>query len=104
MLEDVVSRAVQPRDIVIHSYGDGRILSKTNLDLDPDVAYQVTVQTSLPKRAAIDGAIWRLVRPNNLVSKDGPEHKRWRAIFSSGFSNPHLMTLLDGVVDGVVDD
>ena len=32
MLDDVVSRAVQPRDIVIHSYGDGRILSKMNLD------------------------------------------------------------------------
>ena len=34
--------------------------------------HKVTVQTSLPKHAAIDGAIWLLVRPNNKV---GPKHK-----------------------------
>lgn len=66
---------------------------------DPDVAYQVTVQNSLPKHAAISDAIWPLTGMKNLVSMNGPEHKRWRAIFNPGFSNSHLMSLVDGIVD-----
>lgn len=67
--------------------------------VDPDVAYQVTVQNSLPKHSAINQAIWPLAGTRNLVSMDGLEHKRWRAIFNPGFSNGHLMTLVDGIVD-----
>ena len=33
------------------------------------------------------------------MSMDGPEHKRWRAIFNPGFSSAHIMTLVDGIVD-----
>lgn len=67
--------------------------------VDPDVAYQVTVQNSLPKHQAIPDAIWPLAGTENLVSMNGPQHKRWRAIFNPGFSNAHLMTLVDGIVD-----
>ena len=67
--------------------------------VDPDVAYQVTVQRSLPKHAELNRAIWPLAGTKNLVSMEGPEHKRWRAVFNPGFANGHLMTLVDGIVD-----
>lgn len=67
--------------------------------IDPEVAYQVTVQNSLPKHKAIPEAIWPLTGEKNLVSMNGAEHKRWRAIFNPGFSSAHLMTLVDGIVD-----
>lgn len=67
--------------------------------VDPDVAYQVTVQNSLPKHKAIPEAIWPLTGEKSLVAMDGLEHKRWRAIFNPGFSSAHLMTLVDGIVD-----
>lgn len=66
---------------------------------DPDVAYQVTVKNSPPKHRALTSAIWPLAGMKNLISMHGPEHKRWRAIFSPGFSNAHLMSLVDGIVD-----
>ena len=67
--------------------------------VDPDVAYQVTVQNSLPKHKSVTKAIWPLVGEKNLGSMDGAEHKMWRAIFNPGFSSAHLMTLVDGIVD-----
>ena len=67
--------------------------------IDPEVAYQVTVRNSLPKHKAIPEAIWPVAGEKNLVSMDGAEHKRWRAIFNPGFSRAHLMTLVDGIVD-----
>lgn len=67
--------------------------------VDPEVAYQVTVQNSLPKHRALREAIWPLTGEKNLVSMDGAEHKRWRAIFKPGFASAHLMTLVDGIVD-----
>ena len=67
--------------------------------VDPDLAYQVTVQNSLPKHKVISESIWPLTGPKTLVAMDGPEHKRWRAIFNPGFSSAHLMTLVDGIVD-----
>lgn len=69
---------------------------------DPDVAYQVTVQNSLPKHRAITDRIWSLTGMKNLVTMDGAEHKRWRAMFNPGFSNTHLMSLVDGIVDDAV--
>ena len=69
--------------------------------VDPDVAYQVTVQWCLPKHAALEEAIWPLAGTKNLASMDGVEHKRWRTIFNPGFSSAHLMTLVDGIMDDV---
>lgn len=60
------------------------------------------MQHSLPKHEAIAVAIWPLAGMNNLVSMNGPDHKRWRAIFNPGFSNAHLMSLMDGIVDDTV--
>ncbi|KAL9134772.1 MAG: hypothetical protein Q9175_004041 [Cornicularia normoerica] len=39
ILEDVVSRAVQPHDITIHSYKDGHVLTKQTLDPAMQQAY-----------------------------------------------------------------
>ncbi|KAL9063501.1 MAG: hypothetical protein Q9161_009430 [Pseudevernia consocians] len=66
--------------------------------VDPEVAYQVTVQDSLPKPKAIPENIWPLTGEKNQVAMDGAEHKRWRAIFDPGFSRAHLMTLVDGIL------
>ena len=67
--------------------------------VDPEVAYHVTVQNSLPKHRVLAESIWPLTGEKNLVAMDGVEHKRWRAIFNPGFSSAHLMTLVDGIVD-----
>ena len=67
--------------------------------VDPDVAYQVTVQQNFPKHEVVAGSIWPLTGMKNLVSMGGSEHKRWRTIFNPGFSNAHLMTLVGGIVD-----
>lgn len=67
--------------------------------IDPEVAHQVTVQNPLPKHECIEKTIWPVVGHKSLVSIDGPEHKKWRAIFNPGFSSVHLMTLVDGIVD-----
>lgn len=69
---------------------------------DPDVAYQVTVQISLPKHRATTERLWPLIGMKNLATMDGAEHKRWRAIFNPGFSNAHLMSLVEGIVDDAV--
>jgi cytochrome P450 len=71
--------------------------------VDPDVAMQATVQTSLPKHEALVDAIGPLTGYHSLVSIEGKEHRRWRNIFNPGFSNAHLMTLVDGIVaDGLL--
>ena len=46
--------------------------------LDPKSAYQVTVETSLPKQKVVPESMWPLTGEKNLVSIDGAEHKRWR--------------------------
>ena len=67
--------------------------------VDPEVANQATIQTSLPKHEALNDAIAPLTGYHSLVSIEGKEHKRWRNIFNPGFSHAHLMTLADGIVD-----
>lgn len=46
--------------------------------LDPKSAYQITVETSLPKQKVVPESMWPLTGEKNLVSIDGAEHKRWR--------------------------
>lgn len=53
--------------------------------IDPEVEYQVTQQTSLPKHEAIPAYVWPLAGVKNLVCMDGPERKRWREIFNPAF-------------------
>ena len=78
-------------------FGD-QICAITN----PEVAYQVTVQHSLPKHPSIDGAIAPITGHNSLVTINGSEHKRWRGVFNPGFSTSHLMTLVAGIVDDCI--
>jgi len=67
--------------------------------IDPDMANQITVQNSLPKHVALVDMLRPLTGSENLVTMNGPEHKMWRAIFNPGFSNAHMMSLVDGIVD-----
>lgn len=66
---------------------------------DPEVANQMTVKPFLPKGQEVADTIWPLAGVRNLVCMNGPEHKRWRAIFNPGFSDVHLMSLVGGIVD-----
>ena len=60
---------------------------------------QVTVQHSLPKHQEALETIAPLSGHNSLLTIEGKQHKRWRNIFNPGFSNAHIMTLVDGIVD-----
>ena len=67
--------------------------------LDPDVASQVTVQPNMPKHRALEEIVLPLTGRNSLLTIEGKHHKQWRNVFNPGFSNNHLMTLIDGVVE-----
>ncbi len=67
--------------------------------VDPAAADQVTVQNSLPKHEAIAQSIYPVTGFHSLVSVNGLTHKYWRSIFNAGFSNAHMMTPVDGIVD-----
>ncbi len=71
--------------------------------LDPDVASQVTVQPSLSKHRALEDIVLPLTGRDSLLTIEGKHHREWRNIFNPGFSNSHLMTLVDGIVqDSIV--
>ena len=67
--------------------------------LDPDVASQVTVQPCLPKHKALEDIVLPLTGRDSLLTIEGKRHKEWRNVFNPGFSNAHLMTLVDGIVE-----
>ncbi len=66
--------------------------------LDPEVASQVTVQPSLQKHRALEEIVLPLTGRDSLLTIEGKLHKDWRNVFNPGFSNSHLMTLVDGIV------
>lgn len=47
---------------------------------DPDIAQQVTVETSLPKYKALKEFLIELVGLGDIVSSDGEYWKKWRQI------------------------
>lgn len=67
--------------------------------LDPDIASQVTLQPSLPKHPALEEIVLPLTGRESLLTIEGKAHKQWRNVFNLGFSNSHLMTLVDGIVE-----
>ena len=36
---------------------------------------------------------------DSLLTIEGNHHKKWRNVFNPGFSNTHLMTLVEGIVE-----
>jgi cytochrome P450 len=70
--------------------------------IDPETAQEVTTTHSLPKAADIRPYIYPLSGKNNLVTMEGAEWKKWRAIFNPGFSAKHLTGLIPGMVDDVM--
>ncbi|KAL9123054.1 MAG: hypothetical protein Q9187_000381 [Circinaria calcarea] len=68
--------------------------------VDPDITYQITVKSSLPKHKAVKDFMKLLVDSHvNLVSSDGIEWSTWRRSFNPGFSVSHLMTHIPGIVE-----
>ena len=66
--------------------------------VEPEVAQQPTVLTSLPKHETLDASIWPITGYGSLAAMHGQEHKRWRSIFNPGFSSSHLMSLIPAIV------
>jgi cytochrome P450 len=66
---------------------------------DPKVAYQCTVEHSLPKQASLKMIIEPLTGGEDLLTMEGKEWKTWRAIYNPGFAAGHLMTMVPGMVE-----
>jgi cytochrome P450 len=61
---------------------------------DPNVAYQCTVEHSLPKALALKMIIEPFTGGKDLVTMEGNEWKTWRAVYNPGFAAGHLMTMV----------
>ena len=66
----------------------GRVLTVLQSDpilyiLDPEIAQQVTVETSLPKYKALREFMIYLAGPGDIVSSNGEHWKKWRQIMVS---------------------
>ncbi|KAJ6258575.1 hypothetical protein Dda_6621 [Drechslerella dactyloides] len=67
--------------------------------MDPNLAYQVTQGTPLPKaEKTLDVVLMPLTGANNMISVSGNAWKFWRTVFNPGFALQHLMTLVPGIV------
>jgi cytochrome P450 len=105
-----------PEDAHGHSYC--RVIRKTYPDLpenfyvdlwpfgeqylmvtDPKVAAQCTIEHSLPKMDGLEEYLRPLTGGKDLLTMEGQEWKRWRAIYNPGFSAGHLMTMVPGMVE-----
>ena len=52
----------------------------------------------LPKHGGLRYFLKPTTGGYDLVTMEGPTWKRWRAIFKSGFSNNHVISLVPGMV------
>lgn len=66
---------------------------------DPNMMYQFTQAKTLPKYEGLRRFLLPLTGGETLVTVEGPVWKRWRAIFSPGFSLNHIMTLVPNIVE-----
>ena len=60
---------------------------------------QITQDHSLPKHHAMKTFLEPIADGQDLVTMEGSEWKRWRAIFNPGFSMSNLLTMASGIVD-----
>ena len=66
---------------------------------DPGVAAQFTQDVSLPKFDGLKHYMRPITGDKDLLTMEGEEWKRWRAVFNPGFTPGHLMTLVPGIVE-----
>lgn len=66
------------------------------------VSQYVTSGQSLLKSPLFTHYLNKLLGDDNMVSLDGPQWKKVRAMFNPGFASGHLMTLLPYIVDASV--
>lgn len=69
--------------------------------IKPDLMYQLTQANQLPKGPGLQPFLKPLAGKQNLVTMEGPTWKRWRSIFSPGFSVSHISSLVPGIVEKV---
>ena len=67
----------------------------------PDTAYQITQSHSLPKYNALRKYMLPMTGGSDLVTMEGSQWKKWRNIFSPGFSSSHLMTLVPEIMKDI---
>ncbi len=67
----------------------------------PGMMAQFTQDQSLPKHDMVHRELDPLTGCNDLVSMEGGEWKRWRAIFNPGFSAKNLTALLPAFLEEI---
>ena len=66
---------------------------------DPRVAAQFIQDIPLPKFEYLKEYMRPITGDKDLLTMEGQEWKRWRAVFNPGFTPGHLMTLVPGIVE-----
>lgn len=67
----------------------------------PSSAYQLIQERVHPKAEAVRKFMYPLTKNNDLITMEGQLWKKWRGVFSPGFSASHLMTLVPSILEAV---
>ena len=67
--------------------------------LCPNMMYQLTQANQIPKDKGWRHFLKPLTGKEDLVTLEGASWKRWRAIFSPGFSASHISTLIPSMIE-----
>ena len=67
----------------------------------PSAAYQLIQERPHPKAEPVRKFMYPLTKVNDLVTMEGQLWKKWRSVFSPGFSASHLMTLVPRILNAV---
>ncbi|TGO52386.1 hypothetical protein BCON_0142g00120 [Botryotinia convoluta] len=69
--------------------------------LKPDMMYQLTQASQIPKDKGIRAFLKPLTGESDLVTLEGDTWKYWRAIFNPGFSAGHVSSLVPGMIEEI---
>lgn len=67
--------------------------------LRPEMMYQLTQATQVPKYRGLRTFIKPLTGKEDLVTMEGKVWRHWRSIFNPGFSANHICSLIPGMVE-----
>lgn len=70
--------------------------------LHPNVSAQFTQITNMPKDAMEQNFMRPLTGTRDMVSSNGEQWKKWRAVFNPGFSSRNIMALVPIIMEDMV--
>jgi len=71
------------------------------LMVNPNMQAQIAQSPSLPKSPIIERELKPLAHMQDLVTLEGAEWKRWRAVYNPGFSARNITALLPSFLDEI---